>query len=281
MSHVETVRVGGLEVEVICEGFSALALDDECPGRSVDWDAERERHGWAFHGVDAWAWHVHAFVVRGPWGIVLVDSGTGPFGPWRPWAWSDPDAWDGLDRAEVHHVVLTHLHADHAGGVVVGGEARFPNAVVHVHPGDWAAFADAGDGGYDARRALEVVATDGALDLGGPDRDVVPGVALRHTPGHTPGHRSVVVRDGDETLLITGDLLHLPIQAAHPTWPSSHDDDPRLGAASRQLTLWRARNAGWRLAVGHFAVPFGRLDEHGWRSGPNGGPVGARGAGPA
>lgn len=266
MSHVVPVRVGGLEVEVICEGFALLPLDDECPGQRVDWEGERRSHRWAFHGDGTWAWHVHAFIVRGPWGTILIDSGVGSFGPWRPWASEDPLAWAGLDASEVRHVVLTHLHADHAGGVVVDGTVRFPNAVTHVHPGDWEAFAATGEDGYVARRPLETLAAAGTLDLDGNDRDVVPGVALRHTPGHTPGHRSVVVSDRGDTLLVTGDLLHLPVQAAHPAWPSSHDDDPRLGAASRQLALWRARASGWRVAVGHFAVPFGRVEAEGWRS---------------
>lgn len=265
MSHVEPVRVGRVEVDVVCEGFAPLPLDEECPGKVVDWGAERAAHPWVFHGDDAWAWHVHAFVVRGPSGVTLVDSGVGAFGPWRPWVTEDPLAWTGIDPTEVRRVVLTHLHADHAGGVVVDGAARFPNATVHVHPGDWIAFADAVEEDYVARSALGVVRAAGALDLDGTDRAIAPGIEVRHTPGHTPGHRSVLVRDGDDALLITGDLLHMPIQASHPSWPSSHDEDPRLGAASRQLTLWRASTAGWRVAVNHFAVPFGRVHADGWR----------------
>jgi glyoxylase-like metal-dependent hydrolase (beta-lactamase superfamily II) len=264
MSHVDPVRVGRFEVAVVCEGFSPLPLDDECPGLPVDWAEERGLHPWAFRGSDAWAWHVHAFVVRGPSGTVVVDSGVGAFGPWRPWAVNHPAAWTGVDTADVGHLVLTHLHADHAGGAVVDGEPRFPNALVHVHPGDWTAFAGAEEGDYVARGPLEALVRAGNLQLDGGDREVVPGIWLRHSPGHTPGHRSVVVRDGGETLLITGDLLHLPIQAGHPSWPSSHDDDPRLGAASRMVLLVRARNSGWRVAVNHFAVPFGRVEPEGW-----------------
>ena len=265
MGHVAPVRIGRLEVEVICEGFAPLPLADECPGRPVDWEAERAVHPWAFHGVRSWPWHVHAFVIRGPAGTTLVDSGVGGFGPWRPWAHADPTAWNGIDRNDVRDVVLTHLHADHAGGVVVDGEARFPNAMVHVHPGDWQAFAAADETeDYVVRTSLERVLGGGRLDLDGTDHEVSAGVFVRHTPGHTPGHRSVLVRDGGATLLITGDLLHLPVQAAHPEWPSSHDDDPRIGAIARRLTLWRAANAGWLVAVNHFASPFGSVTPEGW-----------------
>jgi glyoxylase-like metal-dependent hydrolase (beta-lactamase superfamily II) len=104
----------------------------------------------------------------------------------------------------------------------------------------------------------------GMLSITDTDREPVPGVHLRHTPGHTPGHRSVIVTDGDEAVLLTGDLLHLPTQAAHPGWWSSHDEDPQLGAASRRLVLWRAAQDGWRIAVPHFARPFGSVGSKGW-----------------
>lgn len=265
MGHVEPVRIGRLEVEVVCEGAAALPLTDECPGRTVDWEAERRTHPWAFLGPDAWPWHVHAFVIRGPSGVVVVDSGVGAFGPWRPWVDHDPDAWAGVDRPEVRHVVLTHLHADHAGGVVVEGAPRFPNARVHVHPGDRLAFATADETqDYVVHASLELLEGTGRLDLDGTDHEIAPGISVRHTPGHTPGHRSVLVRDGGEALLITGDLLHLPVQAGHPEWPSSHDDDPGLGQVTRRLALWRARTDGWLVAAGHFARPFGRIGPEGW-----------------
>jgi len=268
VSHIEPFRVGRVEVEVVCEGFAPLPIDDECPGQGVDWGAERARHPWSFHGDLAWPWHVHAFVLRTPAGIAVVDTGVGGFGPYRPWAEHDPAAWGRVDLAEVRHVVLTHLHADHAGGAMAGAAARFPNATYHVHPSDWAFFAGTDDEDYVARAAMVPLEAAGRLDLAPFDHEVTPGVEVRHSPGHTPGHRSVVVRDAGEALLLTGDLLHLPVQAAHPEWPSSHDVDPALGAASRQLLLFLARHEGWRVGVSHFARPFGTATEHGWRSGP-------------
>jgi glyoxylase-like metal-dependent hydrolase (beta-lactamase superfamily II) len=267
MSHGAPLRVGSVEVSLVCEGWAPLSLDDEAPGRSVDWAAERRRHPWAYD-AETWRWHVHAFVLRTPEGTVVVDSGLGPFPPYRPWKEQHDDAWEGIDRAAVGHVILTHMHADHAGGSTDGsGEASFPNAVYHVHPGDWSAFEHASDpDDYVARSAMSRLHEQGALDLGDLDREVAPGVHVRHTPGHTPGHQSVVVEAGSEVLLLTGDLLHLPIQVLHPSWRSSHDVDPGLGQAARQVLLWRARHDGWVVAVSHFAHPFGRVDEDGWTS---------------
>ena len=269
MSHVGIVRVGRIEVTTICEGFAPVDLDEEMPGTPVDWEAERRRHPWAFVGGAAWPWHVHAFVLRTPAGTVVIDGGLGPFPPYRPWDSHNERAWEGLDAAEVRHVVLTHLHSDHAGGVVPEAEPRFANAAHHVHPGDWAYFAERDETEeYTARHRMQVLQDLGMLRLNGTDHEIAPGVSVRHSPGHTPGHRSVVVRDGDDTLLITGDLLHLPIQAAMPGRPSSHDVDPQLGMASRRILLFAAADGGWRVAAGHFAEPFGTVTSAGWQGTP-------------
>ena len=97
-------------------------------------------------------------------------------------------------------------------------------------------------------RAVRGGAGDGAVARPGQarprprDREVAPGLRVVHTPGHTPGHRSIVLESGAERVLITGDLLHIPVQAAHPEWPSSHDEDPRPGRlpGPRSWTVRRA-----------------------------------------
>lgn len=275
MSHPSSIRVGRIEIEVICEGYASLSLADEAPGHEVDWAAEATRYPWAFHDERSWAWHVHAFVVHTPSGLVLVDTGVGTFGPWEPWVEeAGSGAWTGVDRAEVRHVVLTHLHADHAGGAAAAdGRASFPNARYHVHPADWhhfqahPAIREADGGRYDARAAMTGLAEAGAVSIEPLDHEIVDGVSVLHTPGHTPGHRSILVRDAGEVLLLTGDLLHVPIQVAHPDWSSSHDVDPMLGVASRRRLLFRAAAGGWRVGVSHFARPFGTVDVGAWRSG--------------
>jgi glyoxylase-like metal-dependent hydrolase (beta-lactamase superfamily II) len=266
MEHAGAMKLGRIEISVVCEGAAPIELDDELPGSSVDWDAERGRHPWSFEGDAAWAWHVHAFVVRTPEGVVMVDTGLGTVAPYRPWSSSNPEAWAGIDRDDVGVVLLTHLHADHAGGSIgVTGEPAFPKARYVVHPADWEFFSRVDDAeDFTVRGAMGRLEELGMLDLTELDHEPAPGVSVRHTPGHTPGHRSVLVRDGDETLLLTGDLLHLPVQVDHPSWPSAHDEDPGIGQAARQVMLWRARHDGWTVGVSHFARPFGRVGEEGW-----------------
>ena len=260
MSHVAPVRVGRIEVRTICEGFAPLALDEEFPGVDVDWDAVRAAHPWAFLGALAWPWHVLAFVVETPEATAVIDTGVGPFGPYRPWEHWNADAWEGEDLSRVSNVVLTHLHADHAGGIERAElEPRFPNAAYHLHPADLRHFEGAHEDAYVAIRPAQRLESLGLLRTTDVNHDLMTGVRVIHTPGHTPGHRSVLVRDGDDGLLLTGDLLHLPIQIREREWFSEHDEDALLGVASRRLLLWRAESKAYRVAVPHFAEPFGRI----------------------
>jgi glyoxylase-like metal-dependent hydrolase (beta-lactamase superfamily II) len=270
MSAEASIRVGDVAVTPLLDGWAPLPLTDECPGREVDWGAEQRRFPWAFDGETSWTWHVRAFLLRTAAARVLVDTGIGHLRepPYDVDGRIEESLRDvAVEPNAITHVVHTHLHADHAGGACgPDGGPRFPDAVHHVHPSDWTFFAERGSL---AREAMVAIEADGRLDLDPADREVVPGVRMLHTPGHTPGHRSVIVGHGAHVLLLTGDLLHLPVQVAHPEWESSHDTDPMLGVASRRVLLFRAMSGRWRVGVTHFARPFGRVGPDGWRADPD------------
>jgi glyoxylase-like metal-dependent hydrolase (beta-lactamase superfamily II) len=269
MPHRQT-SVGRFDVVPLCDGWAPLPLQDECPGQDVNWDRERARYPWAFAGRASWAWHVHAFLLRGPDRTLLIDTGIGDLG--RP----PYDVVGRLDlelervdcrAGDVSAVIHTHLHADHAGGACrPNGEPRFPNARHVVHPADWSFFASGSGDEFMGRRAMARLEREGMVDLDPDDRAVSAGVRVVHTPGHTPGHRSILLGDGDETMLFAGDLLHVPPQIAHPAWPSNHDVDEVVARRSREALVGQARERGWRVAVSHFGNPFGAVESHGWRS---------------
>ena len=259
------VRAGRVEISVVCEGYAPLDLADELP--NTDWATMRQRYPWCFHDERSWAWHVHAFVVRTPTGLVMIDAGVSPLSPIEPWAEHTPLeealATAGVEPSDVRMVLHTHLHADHAGGSVVDGEPRFPNAVHVVHPADWSHF-ERGGSTYNARGPMERLRELEMLDLELDDREVWPRIRVVHSPGHTPGHRSVVLAEGDDTVLFTGDLLHVPVQIARPGERGNHDVDAGEAARSRAGLVRQAREEGWRVAVSHFGRPFGRVGASGW-----------------
>jgi glyoxylase-like metal-dependent hydrolase (beta-lactamase superfamily II) len=269
----EPFTLGSFEVVPLCDGWAPLPLSDEMPGREVDWDEQRTRFPWAFPQDDAesWAWHVHSFLIRHPDGLVLIDTGIGGFG--RPPYEVESRLEVELRAADaapgkVAHVVLTHLHADHSGGACLpDGSPRFPNARYHVHPEDWSFFgAHRTPDDFTGRFAMAALEELGMVDLDGSDHDVLREVYLRHAPGHTPGHRVVQLDDGNDTLLLTGDLLHVPPQIADPASPSNHDEDPERASRQRAVIIEAAVVKGWALGVSHFGRPFGRVEADGWSS---------------
>jgi N-acyl homoserine lactone hydrolase len=166
-------------------------------------------------GVDGSRWPVHGFVVTHPGGAVLVDTGVG--GPqedlddWRVVNRSVADALAELDMspADIGLVINTHLHFDHCGQNAVFGHApfyvqraeldRMRREARELH--DWFGFMNA---------RFELV--DG-------DAEILPGLSVVATPGHTVGHQCVVVRgDAGDDLLI-GDAAYTPRQYADPPGP--------------------------------------------------------------
>jgi glyoxylase-like metal-dependent hydrolase (beta-lactamase superfamily II) len=268
----EPLNVGPIEVVPLCDGWAALPLAEEVPGHDVDWDAERRRYPWAFppDGADGWAWHVHAFLLRSSDGVVLVDTGIGRLGPPRydvTGRIDDELGAVGVVPDDVDHVVYTHLHADHSGGACLpDGTPRFPNARHHVHPEDWAYFGQQGPSAFTGRFAMAALEDLGVLELDPGDREIVPSVRVVHAPGHTPGHRAVLVGADPNPLIVAGDLLHVPPQVVHPTWASDHDEDPGLASEARARWIDDARTQGWLVAMTHFGRPFGRVEAAGWSS---------------
>jgi glyoxylase-like metal-dependent hydrolase (beta-lactamase superfamily II) len=158
----------------------------------------------------------------------------------------------------VDTVVLTHLHADHCGWAVTqGGEPLFPNARYVLHR-DELAWVDGAVAAYVVKplRAAgvlsEVVAETTLMSLPtGETVTVVP------TPGHTPGHQSVIVEGDGAQVVVTGDVLVHAVQLVSPSVEYVYEEDPALARATRKWLLTRA--SGAELATAHLTEPFVRV----------------------
>lgn len=234
------------------------AIPDATPAQ---WAAADEQDPAARTADGRWWLRFRSFAIRsgdsGP--VTLVDAGIGPAhslaAEWAPVPGHLPDelAAAGIKASEVEAVVLTHLHTDHIGWAVPA-DSPFTNARVIVQRAEVDAFAAA----RQEDTLLRPLREQGRLQVLDGDTPLGDGLRIISTPGHTPGHQSVLVESGDESLLVTGDLLVHTVQLLDPTLSYGHDMDARLARESREAALTTAAHRGSWLAVPHLGAPFRR-----------------------
>jgi len=176
----------------------------------------RRLHLASLTGADGHDWPVHGFVIMHPKGAVLVDTGVG--GPeklltdWRVVNRTAAEALGdhGLVPGDVAFVINTHLHFDHCGQ-----NAVFKHAPFYVQRSELERAR------LEARFLTDWFDFAGArFELFDGDAEVLPGVRVLATPGHTSGHQSIVV-DGDGEEVLIGDAAYTPAIYADPDADSS------------------------------------------------------------
>jgi glyoxylase-like metal-dependent hydrolase (beta-lactamase superfamily II) len=118
----------------------------------------------------------------------------------------------------------------------------------------WSREPDAHNNAVMQDSVLPVVEA-GLVELVDTTHRVSESVSFEPTPGHTPGHVSVYIRSQGEQAVITGDLMHHPVQCAHPEWPSTADSAPELAVATRRAFLERHAGTPTLILGTHFAGP--------------------------
>ena len=151
----------------------------------------------------------------------------------------------GYAIADIDTVVCTHLHFDHVGWNtrLVDGKwvVTFTNARYLIGRVEWEHWSVT-DGDYsNVGDTVRPVVESGAADLVEVDHQICPQVRLVPTPGHTPGHVSVVIESGGQRAVITGDMAHHPLQFAEPDIGAPADSDSAMAAKTRRMLPRRAR----------------------------------------
>jgi glyoxylase-like metal-dependent hydrolase (beta-lactamase superfamily II) len=171
----------------------------------------------------------------------------------------------GFDPASIDVVAMSHLHFDHAGGLLAAdGSRAFPRARIVAQRAEWEiAFSPNSRvvASY-VQPELALVRGWGAEGWADGEREVLPGVSVVPTGGHSAGHQAVVVRGtgpGARTLAFFGDLAMRP-WSANPRWVTGFDDFP-LDSVDRKAELFaQAADGGWLIALSHERLaPIGRL----------------------
>ena len=172
----------------------------------------------------------------------------------------------GFQPGSVDVVAMSHLHFDHAGGLLLAaGERAFPRAKIVAQRSEWEIAL--GDNprlvaSYD-QPEVRLVRAWGEEGWADGEREILPGVSVVPTGGHSAGHQAVVVRGagtGARTLAFFGDLCMRP-WAANPRWVSSFDDFPLDSVAVKASLFARAADEDWVVVLSHEPVtPIGRLE---------------------
>ncbi|MCF6443673.1 MBL fold metallo-hydrolase [Nereida sp. MMG025] len=184
-----------------------------------------------------------------PDATILFDAGSGS--GFMPSAGMMQDSLDAIGVAvdDITHVVFTHAHPDHLWGVLDDfDDPMFPNASYMISQVEWDYWtnpetvdsigADRASFAVGAARRLEAIADTITFFKDGDE--VFSGVQAIATHGHTPGHTSFELRSGTSAVLVGGDAIgNHHVALARPAWASGSDQNPELGASTRQALLDR------------------------------------------
>jgi glyoxylase-like metal-dependent hydrolase (beta-lactamase superfamily II) len=261
------VRVGDFEIQPVMDGEFTLPAKVFFPATTEeDWLPHKR----FFDGDGMLRMPIGGFVITGGGRIALVDVGAGDAATWENFGGKLIDSLAALDIEpdDVTDVLFSHLHFDHIGWASRKGRAVFANATYRCHAQDWDYFMTQNT--HQGRMAEAVGLPPFASELldccndrfemWDADTSVLPGIDVRHAPGHTPGSTIVVVSSGADRALLLGDAVHCPAELLESEWEMIGDVDPDLARRTREALAKEFEGTNVPLAAPHFPdMQFGRL----------------------
>ena len=220
---------------------------------------------------------VHTLVVRTPEHTMLIDTGVGngkvreggvPAFHMLDTPFLDNLAAAGAAPDDVNYVLCTHMHTDHVGWNTRLADGRwvptFPNARYLFVDREWSYWSAEAERSAPTRTlvddSLQPVVDAGLVDIVGPTHQVSEHVWLEPSHGHTPGHVCVSISSGGVEAVVSGDVMHSPIQCAYPHPRSALDRDEAPAREARRAFLARYADSGVMVFGTHFAAPsVGRI----------------------
>ncbi len=257
------MMLGDFEVTALWDGSVGLPMDQYLKGVTPARLKTALDRGFLALPVDT---SVNGYLVNTGAKLVLIDAGAGAmFGPTLGGVVANLQA-AGYTADQVDEIYITHLHADHVGGLIADGKPVFANAVVRADQRDvdyWLspsnmenAPADAKDFFKAAMAALEPYRAAGRLKPFDGATELVPGVRAIAAHGHTPGHTVYAVESKGQKLVLWGDLLHVgAVQFPDPSVTIAFDVDQRAAREQRRKAFAdAARGRDW-IAAAHLPFP--------------------------
>jgi glyoxylase-like metal-dependent hydrolase (beta-lactamase superfamily II) len=253
---------GAFEISVLSDGFIMLPASIILPDTAPD---ERPAILKRLGGTaDSAPFHVNIPLIRAGDDLILVDNGSGNKFQSSAGRLAANMAMAGVDPASITKVVFTHVHPDHAGGTILpDGRLLCLNAQYFVGDAEWQFWTDPN---YEKTMpaALHEFARGAQRDLFAvrerltrvrPGDEIVPGLRVLDTRGHTPGHVSFELA-GSDNLVIAGDVSTSNVVFfENPDWHFGFDTEPEIALRNRKAFIDHAAAEKIKLLGYHWAYP--------------------------
>lgn len=256
------VTHGAFDITVVSDGFITLPAEVLLP----DATPEERQSILARLGGDAAGASVRANIplIRHGNDLILIDNGSGTnFQPSAGKLAANLKTLD-IEPEAITKVIFTHAHPDHSGATTTAdGKLLYPNAQYFVSETEWNFWTDkdyethmpSALHGFARGAQRDLFAVKDRLTLVKAGQEILPGMQVIETSGHTPGHISFELA-GDGSLLITGDACtNDVIFFEHPGWHFGFDTDPETALKNRRMLLDRAASEKIKLLGYHWSYP--------------------------
>ena len=211
---------------------------------------------------------IHALVLESQGKCIIVDTCIGNDKVRSNPEWSklqlpflDDLKKAGYPRESIDRVVCTHLHVDHVGwNTMLKNDkwvATFPKAKYLIGGTEWDFFSRTEDPFLKdpVDDSVRPVMAEGMAELVDDKYKITDEVWFESTPGHTPGHFAVRISSKGQDAVITGDLMHHPIQCKYPEWDDNFDSDGPAAKKTRRAFCEKYADSGVQVFGTHFATP--------------------------
>ena len=257
------VMLGDFEVTALSDGTVALPVDKLLTNTTPGQIDKALKRSFLKPPVET---SVNGYLVNTGSKLVLIDTGAaGLFGPTLGNLLANLKA-AGYQPEQVDEIYITHMHADHVGGLVADGKLAFPNAVVRAdqHDADfWLSAANLEKAPAEmkgffqgAQASLNPYVAAGKFKPFNGDTELVPGIKAVAAAGHTPGHSTYLVESQGQTLALWGDLMHVAaVQFGNPSVTIQFDTDSKAAAVQRKKAYAEAAKRGYLVGSAHLSFP--------------------------